>query len=124
MSEIAQASNEQAAGIAQISQGLSQVSQVVQTNSVTSQQGAAASEELSSQAELLKEQVNRFKIREKEEDEGVVEPSYQNELSPEILKMLEDITSKKKAEIDSPEVIAEEPELAKIALSDKEFGKY
>lgn len=63
VAEIASASNEQAAGIAQVNQGIMQVSDVVQTNSATSEESAAASEELSSQAELLKEMVGRFKLR-------------------------------------------------------------
>jgi methyl-accepting chemotaxis protein len=59
---IAEASNEQASGIAQINKGIEQVSQVVQNNSATAEESAAASEELSSQAELLKEMVSRFKV--------------------------------------------------------------
>ncbi len=62
--EIAVASNEQAAGIAQVNQGIEQMSQVVQTNSATAQEGAAASEELSGQAEMLREKVSHFKLRE------------------------------------------------------------
>lgn len=63
VSDIAMASNEQAAAITQINQGIVQVSQVVQSNSATSEESAAASEELSSQADLLKQQVGRFKLR-------------------------------------------------------------
>ncbi|WP_050741741.1 methyl-accepting chemotaxis protein [Acetobacterium bakii] len=60
---IAQASNDQATEIAEITQGIEQVSQVVQTNSATAEESAAASEELSGQAELLKEMVGAFKIK-------------------------------------------------------------
>jgi len=63
VSDIAMASNEQAAAVTQINQGIMQVSQVVQSNSATSEESAAASEELSSQADLLKQQVARFKLR-------------------------------------------------------------
>lgn len=59
---IAEASNEQATGIAQINKGIEQVSKVVQNNSATAEESAAASEELSGQAELLKEMVGRFKL--------------------------------------------------------------
>ena len=59
---IAEASNEQASGIAQINKGLEQVSQVVQNNSATAEESAAASEELSGQAELLKVMVGKFKL--------------------------------------------------------------
>lgn len=60
--KIAEASNEQATGIAQVNKGIEQVSLVVQNNSATAEQSAAASEELSSQAELLKEMVMKFKL--------------------------------------------------------------
>ena len=60
---IAEASNEQASGIAQINRGVEQVSQVVQNNSATAEESAASSEELSGQAELLKSMVGRFKLQ-------------------------------------------------------------
>lgn len=63
MGNIAQASNDQASEIAQITQGIEQVSPVVQTNSATAEESAAASEELSSQAEMLKQMVDAFKIK-------------------------------------------------------------
>lgn len=121
VSDIAIASNEQAVGIAQVTQGLAQVSQVIQTNSATSEESAAASEELSSQAELLKEQVARFKLK-----RNVSAFKGYKEFSPEVLKMLEDMSEKKKAnsghkEEAYAEVAASKP---KIALSDREFGKY
>lgn len=62
VSRIATASNEQAAGIAQIDKGIEQVSQVVQTNSATAEQSASASEELSGQAQILKDMVSQFKL--------------------------------------------------------------
>ncbi|WKY45025.1 methyl-accepting chemotaxis protein [Eubacteriaceae bacterium ES2] len=64
--EIANASNEQAAAIAQITQGIEQVSQVVQTNSATAEESAAASEELTSQAEMLKEKVDAFVLKDQQ----------------------------------------------------------
>lgn len=121
VSDIAAASNEQAVGIAQVTQGISQVSQVVQTNSATSEESAAASEELSSQAELLKEQVGRFKLKRN----GSASKRYQD-LNPEVLKMLEEISEKKKAGKGNmtDTYTALEASKPKIALSDKEFGKY
>jgi methyl-accepting chemotaxis protein len=62
---IAQASNDQATEIAQITQGIEQVSTVVQTNSATAEESAAASEELSGQAEMLKQMVGTFKLKKK-----------------------------------------------------------
>ena len=63
ISNIADASNEQATAITQIDQALGQVSQVVQSNSATSEQCAAASEELSNQAVRLRELIAKFKLR-------------------------------------------------------------
>jgi methyl-accepting chemotaxis protein len=60
---IAEASNSQASGIAQVNQGINQVSQVTQTNSATAQESASASEELSSQSDFLKSMVAKFKLK-------------------------------------------------------------
>ncbi|OPJ61901.1 methyl-accepting chemotaxis protein [Clostridium oryzae] len=109
--EIAIASNEQASAISQINQGIIQVSQVVQTNSATSEESASASEELASQAQLLRNLVNRFELNKMMLKEGVLE-----ELSPEILKMLENMKNEKSK--------AESSSKIKIDLSDTEFGKY
>ncbi len=62
VSEIANASGEQASAITQVDRGIEQMSVVVQTNSATSEETAAAAEELSSQAEMLKAMVGRFTI--------------------------------------------------------------
>jgi methyl-accepting chemotaxis protein len=124
VSDIAVSSNEQASGIAQINLGVMQVSQVVQTNSATSEETAAASEELASQAELLKNQVGRFKLKK--------EATYSSkrgleELNPEVLQMLEKMNKNNRFE----ESIAIEAypvatltDSRRIALSDREFGKY
>lgn len=116
--EIASASNEQASGIAQVNKGIMQVSQVVQTNSATSQESAAASEELSSQAEMLKEMVSKFKLK-----KGNPAINNINELTPEALRMLENIT-KQKNRMDIAKVNSAAPSKAKIILDDNEFGKY
>ncbi len=119
--DIAIASNEQASGIAQINQGVMQVSQVVQTNSATSEESAAASEELSSQADLMRDAVARFKLKK-------VSHTYNKyeELNPEVLKMLEEMSERKKADLEDEQHHKGEgsSSKAKIALSDKEFGKY
>lgn len=120
--DIAIASNEQAMGIAQVTQGIGQVSQVVQTNSATSEESAAASEELSGQAELLREQVSRFKLRRT----GVSSYKTYEEINPEVLRMLEELSQKKKiASIQPGSAYAEAAATQmKISLSDNEFGKY
>jgi methyl-accepting chemotaxis protein len=122
VSDIAEASNEQAIGVAQINQGINQVSQVVQTNSATSEESAAASEELSSQAEMMKEQVGRFKLRKVGRSSSYAEL---DELSPDVIRMLESMSNKKWANKDAyAEVAAAGSSPRKIALSDREFGKY
>lgn len=123
VNDIAIASNEQAVGINQVNQGVMQVSQVVQTNSATSEESAAASEELSSQAELLKQQVANFKLKKTDHT------SYRDveRISPEVLRMLESMSEKNKADEFSSLSQAEKeaaPTKKKIALSDTEFGKY
>lgn len=60
MTEIAEASDNQAVAAAQITEGISQIAGVVESNSATSQESAAASEELSGQADMLKDLVGRF----------------------------------------------------------------
>ena len=122
--EIATASNEQALGINQMNQGILQVSDVIQTNSATSEESATASEELSSQAERLKEQVSRFILKK------TTGSSYKGfeDLNPEVLRMIEEMSQKKKLSFGSlsrgyaeAAVTSNNP---KISLSDREFGKY
>lgn len=126
VNEIAVASNEQDVGISHINQGIMQVSDVVQNNSATSEETAAASEELSSQAEMLNEMVSKFKLKKiTKKDDALAN------LSPEILKMLEELTDERLANQDKVEE-EKEPQLEadsdeeeiNISLSDKEFGKY
>ncbi len=120
VSDINNASNEQAVAIAQINQGVMQVSQVVQENSATSEETAAASEELSSQAETLRDMVGRFKLKKSHTNSNSL-----SELNPDILKMLEQMSEKKK---DEPKQTSTPKRTRKpkeaIVLSDNEFGKY
>ncbi|MCX7842753.1 MAG: methyl-accepting chemotaxis protein [Clostridia bacterium] len=123
VADIATASNEQAMGIAQINQGIMQVSQVVQTNSATSEESAAASEELASQAELLKEQVMRFKLKRKA---NASRYSGDEEIKPDMLKMLEGLSNKQTARYESSQALRQAAPAGqkRIVLSDSEFGKY
>lgn len=100
--QIAEASREQAMGIAQTNDGIEQVSQVVQSNSATAEESAAASEELSGQAQLLKEMVGQFKLKQR----GRRLPSAQ---VTAVTKNDEGFYG---------------DELPEIDLSDDEFGKY
>jgi len=126
VSDISIASNEQAIGISQINQGVMQISEVIQTNSATSEESAAASEELSSQAELLREQVTKFKLKKSNYS------SYNgmDELSPEVLRMLKNMSSNKRNQNQGfkndsyGEAAVTTTKPKRIALSDQEFGKY
>lgn len=119
VSDIANASNEQAIGINQINQGIMQVSEVVQNNSATSEESAAASEELSSQAELLKNMVSKYKLKKEINTRQSIDG-----INPEVLAMLENMAEKK----ESPLNISENEDIKnskpQILLSDREFGKY
>ncbi|MGI6622076.1 MAG: methyl-accepting chemotaxis protein [Acetivibrionales bacterium] len=119
VSDIAIASNEQASGIGQINQGVMQISQVVQNNSATAEESASASEELSSQAELLKESVGRFKLKKSNNTFEKLDS-----LNPEVIRLLEDMSEKKKGKPGRPKGSQSSAAKAKIDLSDKEFGKY
>jgi methyl-accepting chemotaxis protein len=125
--QIATASNEQASGIAQVNQGIMQVSEVTQTNSATSEESASASEELSTQAEELKLLVNRFKLKRTQGS------SYNNtdEMNPELYRMLEKMSDRRGHLAYRSEAAATKSTSTKsgsgkpkIALSDREFGKY
>jgi methyl-accepting chemotaxis protein len=61
--DIAESSQNQSVGIAQINEGIEQVAKVVQQNSATAEQSAAASEEMSSMANLLEGLIAQFKLR-------------------------------------------------------------
>jgi len=62
--EIAAAANEQAQGVAQITEGLCQVDQVTQQTTANAEECAAAAEELSSQANMLQQLVSIFRLSE------------------------------------------------------------
>lgn len=136
VNDIAKASNEQASAITQINQGIMQVSEVVQTNTATAEENAAASEELSRQAELLKQMVGGVKYKaDVKSNNDII-----NELSPEVLKMLEEMSKKKRltsgfengmdddlkniAKLSSDAENEAATTKPSIDLGDKEFGKY
>lgn len=117
--DINNASNEQAAAIAQINQGIMQVSQVVQENSATSEQSAAASEELSSQAEVLKDMVGKFRLK-----SSLLNSNSFEEASPEVLRMLEKMSEMKTEQKQGFTQNNGNRQKEAIVLSDSEFGKY
>jgi methyl-accepting chemotaxis protein len=62
MAEIAAASNEQNAGIAQVNQAVTQIDDVTQQNAALVEEAAAAAEAMQEQAEMLMEAVSVFKV--------------------------------------------------------------
>lgn len=119
VNHIAIASNEQALGVEQINQGIEQISDVVQTTSATSEETASASEELSGQAENLRNQVARFRLK-KNNSNG----SYRGmeTINPEVLKMLDRMNDSKSEGED--DYSGNKSSGGRIALTDREFGKY
>ena len=62
--DIAESSNQQAHGIAQVNRGLTQIDQVTQQNTANAEESAAAAEELSGQANELRAMLGQFKLME------------------------------------------------------------
>jgi len=80
ITEISDATNEQASSINHVTLGMDQISSVVQTNSATAEESAAASEELSSQAQLLKELVAQFRLADDVDDTNFITTPSEPEL--------------------------------------------
>lgn len=64
VSNVSEASDEQATSVNQITIAVDQISSVIQSNSATSEESAASSEELSAQAGLLQSLISKFTISE------------------------------------------------------------
>jgi len=113
--DIAEASNEQATAIAQINKGIEQVAEVVQTNSATAEESAAASEELSGQADMLKEMISKFRLQKDATSYARYEVNgYPGNKQGRSGSSISTARSEAAATKSKP----------RIALSDKEFGKY
>ena len=115
--DIAESSNQQAHGIAQVNRGLTQIDQVTQQNTVNAEESAAAAEELSAQANELRAMLGQFKLME----------AYRSKA-----RVINDKTSWVEREDD---LSRDQEQLAyanqeslysqnTIKLDDKEFGKY
>jgi len=61
--EVAVASRQQAAGVAQINRAVSQVDVVTQRNAATAEELASTAESLASQAESLRQMIGYFRVR-------------------------------------------------------------
>lgn len=77
---IDQASYEQTRAIEQIKEGLTQVSSVVQTNAATAEENSATSEEMSAQAATLKDEIGKFKLSSKYNNNIIAPKAVFNEL--------------------------------------------
>jgi methyl-accepting chemotaxis protein len=117
--EIAESSNQQAHGIAQVNRGLTQIDQVTQQNTANAEESAAAAEELSAQANELRAMLGQFKLMESY--------SSRTRLTTESASWVEradDLPGDR-----NQEQLAygeQEPNYPQeiINLDDKEFGKY
>jgi methyl-accepting chemotaxis protein len=119
ISDIAESSNQQAHGIAQVNRGLTQIDQVTQQNTANAEESAAAAEELSGQANELRAMLGQFKLME----------AYRSRA-----RVIKDSTSWAERENDLPgdrnqeQLAYDEQESCYpqeiIKLDDKEFGKY
>ena len=121
MDQIAAASSEQASGVQQVMIGLNQISDVTQSSSATAQESAASSQELSHQSQTLKKMVNKFVLKRDNSSSNGLE-----QLSPEILAMVEKLMSKEQITKSSP-VSKKDPLISKVPQSinlEHDFGKY
>lgn len=121
ISDISEASEEQATGITQISLGIMQISHVVQSNSATAEESAAASEELAGQAEVLKEQVQMFNLKNNNSVSFHKKPVDVN-FSAEFRQG--NIKKNKISKASNEFINKNKPNNKGIILSDSEFGKY
>ena len=120
--EMAAASNEQALGIAQVSQGLGQIDQVTQQNTATAEETAASAEQLSGQADELRGLIAQFKLQDGLASENARGRSGQKMRASR--RALPALSAK-------PNAISRDTPLSKpvpneeiISLEDKDLGNY
>ena len=82
--EVAAASTEQAAGVAQMNRSMSQVDQITQRNATASEELAAAAEEMSAQADALRQLSDFFSL----EDSGNSKPPARGPREPGVRRQL------------------------------------
>jgi methyl-accepting chemotaxis protein len=120
MSEIAAASQQQLAGIEQVSNAITAMEHVVQQNAALVEESAAAAENMSGQAEVLTRTVARFKL-------GDAQPPVQAEQAASVpLPAKEEAPAPQKMERREPvAMLASEPkvERSRVERSKVEHGK-
>jgi methyl-accepting chemotaxis protein len=124
--EISAASNEQAQGVAQVSQELLQIDGVTQQNTANAEETASAAEMLSTQANMLQQHLAKFKL--KQGNANYQTPVQNNVLqaqpspaSPALPAPAADTWGGAVAKPNKDNLI--DPK-AQIKLDDSEFGKY
>ena len=88
VAEITMASMEQSRGVSQINVAMSQVAKAAQQSSQQATELAASSHELSEAAHRMREEVGRFRLRERLLPSGAALPGLDN-ISPELLRQLQ-----------------------------------
>jgi len=88
VAEITMASMEQSRGVSQINIAMNQVAKAAQESSQQATELAASSHELSEAADRMREEVGRFRLRERLLPSGGALPSLDN-ISPELLRQLQ-----------------------------------
>ena len=86
VAEITVASTEQSRGVSQINIAMGQVAKAAQESSQQATELAASSLELTEAANRMREEVARFRLRERSSTEGLMIPGT---LSPEVIRQLQ-----------------------------------
>ena len=125
--EIAVASDEQARGIAQVSEGIGQIDRVTQQNTANAEETAAAAEELAAQALHLQQLLTHFKLGTSSSRPA---PGRQSPLAAATSGQLAGVMDGTGKPGGAPAMrrLPPAPKQARpadvIVLDDKEFGKY
>ena len=112
VAEIAAASIEQSRGLTQISVAMSQVAKAAEEGSQQAEELASSSDELSNVTGQMRQEISRFKLREREEPQASVSIPGLEGLTPEILRQL-------KALLDAQHSIAEPVAKSVVAAQSK-----
>lgn len=97
VAEIAAASIEQSRGLSQISVAMSQVAKAAEEGSQQAEELASSSDELSNVTGQMRQEVSRFKLREREEQQAPVLIPGLEGLTPEILRQLKALLNAQQA---------------------------
>jgi len=83
--EVATASREQAAGVAQVNQAMNQVDRVTQRNAAAAEQLSSTADEMASQADYLQQLMGMFKV--KASDQSTTAADYAQDPEPESTRL-------------------------------------